>query len=78
MDVPECDKLSNADNDIRAIQEFFEFLTNTKQYSLCKTVDERFYPTNDTLLLLIYEHFGIDPIKLERERRELLEQWKHR
>jgi hypothetical protein len=70
----ELDKWANVnDEGVQAIQEFFEFLTNKKQYSLCKLVDERFFPTNDTLLLLIYEFHGIDPIKLEKERRKLLE-----
>lgn len=70
----ELDKWSAVHADSVILEEFLEFLSG-KGISLCEVYPphDQFYPVKQSLQDLIYEHFGIDPQKLEKERRELLE-----
>ena len=76
--VLEMDKLSEVHNEVRTIEQFFEFLSS-KGVLLCKSTDDEmtnipYMPIVESdIIKLIYENYDIDGIKLEQERRELLE-----
>lgn len=71
----ELEKWNKIHDDSLIINEFIEFLSS-KGYSIENIQGEYGYvkigpvPNSQDL---IYQFFGIDPIKLEKERRELLE-----
>ena len=73
------DKRAEFDVEIRAIEEFVEWLIE-HEYHIGKYLDDEYQRCNfrglprHQLSNLINESFGIDSEELERERRELLEQ----
>lgn len=77
--TPELDRLAALAVEQACLQEFFEWLSS-KRYEVCGWVDGHRFP--QPLLQkpddLIYEYLGIDPMKLERERRWLLENARQR
>ena len=65
-------KWDEAHDEAVDITNFLTFI-NSKGINLCE-VDtwDQFMPINKSQTDLIYEYFGINPVKLEKERRELL------
>jgi len=76
--IAELEKLDNVHEEIRTIEHFLEFLSG-KGILLCNPTDDTktsmsYVPiTISDMKNLIYEDYDIDPIKLEQERRQLLE-----
>lgn len=68
------DKWSKVHDDALIIEQFLDFL-NENKLSICQLSEEFdvFYPSKFTREDLIYKFFKIDPVKLESQRRELLQ-----
>lgn len=67
---PECNKLSAHIDSIHAIEEFLDFLSS-KHFFICEETFGQYTPINTNHI--IHDSFKIDQKKLERERREMLE-----
>ncbi len=71
--MKEVDRWSIVHESAKAIHEFVDYL-NENQISIGSISDNGlFLPTGKTLDDMIYECYGINPVKLEQERREILE-----
>lgn len=77
-ETPECDNLAALMGNIDAITEFFEW-AGEQGYQVGKYQpiegyrDEQFMPVSRTPHELALESLGLDPKKLETERRALLD-----
>jgi len=70
----QLNKWDEAHDEAVDITNFLAFL-NSKGINLCEINSlDQFMPINKSQTDLIYEYFGINPEKLEKERRELLAQ----
>lgn len=70
---PECEKLAHLSQERRIVHEFLEQLA-TRGISLCKVEQyDRYYPIAQSDDSLFMECYGIDPNKLEKERRAMLD-----
>lgn len=77
-DYPECEKLGRVHEQIVAITQFMEWLSG-KGVILGETKEviedfAGFYPCRKGIIELLNEYFDIDPKKLEKERRAMLEE----
>lgn len=72
METAELDRWSKVHSNAVVINEFLDFL-NEQGISLCILSGHTFFPCHKKGEDLIYECYNIDPEKLEKERRELLE-----
>jgi len=78
--MKECEKLAERTEEWNAIYPFMEWLLG-QNIELCKQ-DEKFrkegilvyYAIGKRIEDLLYEYFGINTEKLERERRQILEE----
>jgi len=76
-DYPECEKLSRVYDQIVAITQFMEWLGSKKiilgtWIKPIEGVDEAFYPCMKGTREFLNEYFGLDPEKMEKERRKML------
>ena len=72
--MSELDKWSKVHEAVVTVEEFLEWLESRGIILAQKYNDsERLYPTYRNRRKLLEEYFEIDATKLERERRELLE-----
>jgi len=71
---PECEKLAAVSEKSQAIGGFLEWLQGFKQVELAKWGDnDRLYPEYIVIESLLAEYFEIDMNKVEKERRQILE-----
>jgi hypothetical protein len=86
---PEHEKLHKVKDLSQSCGEFLDWLQNEKFIRLCTLEDERtinedeedeeelpagFYQINQSNTSLLAEYFGIDPNKLEEEKRQMLDE----
>ncbi len=75
---PECDKLLAVKNQSQAQGEFLDWLSD-KGIALCE-IDQNYYPmyvpVRKNTETLLAEYHGIDLNKVEKERKEMLEDLK--
>lgn len=72
---PEHEKLNKIADKSQVIGEFLEYLQDEKRYLLCELVCEtKYYPVHVSIQDLLADFFGIDQKKLEKEKREMLEE----
>ena len=67
----ELNKWDKVAESVADIKDFINFLSD-KEISLCVVKSEQFLPFTGSLDDLLYEHFDIDFVQLEQERRSLL------
>lgn len=72
MEYPECEKLQGLEAEHRAIMEFHEYLAG-KGFIICEYLDDTLVPVSKSAQALIFDTYGVDPVKLEAERRQILE-----
>ena len=71
---PNCERLASFENEHRAIMEFLEGMGENHSLGKWNTPTGRVVPLTYTEKNdLILKHFGVDPIGLENERSEKLE-----
>ena len=78
---PEHDRLSAFVDEQSTLSEFLEWL-RTQNIVLCKLEEngkyngygpvEEYFPIRESDQNLVHRHLGLDPLVLERERREML------
>jgi hypothetical protein len=74
VNYPECEKWAAVQPQVRAIQAFTEWLEIEKHYELARRGEEGQLTTiRDRVEDLLYQHFEIDPRKLDDERRAMLD-----
>lgn len=74
MKTPELEKMKAVQPKSQVIGEFLEWLTGEKGVTLAKyDKDNRLMPTHDHAEKLLAEFFEIDLVKVEREKRMILE-----
>lgn len=74
---PEHEKLKKVQDISQHIHEFFEFLQD-KELILSKWCEERggvFMPASERLTTLVAEFLDIDEKKLEKEKRQMIEEY---
>ena len=87
--MKDCEKLSQHTDEWNAIYPFIEWLQQNhmciavwrrkKDVEKCQEYLLEPYPYGQPIETLLYKYFGVNPEKLERERREILAQiraWK--
>ena len=72
---PECEKLAKVRNESQTIGEFLEWLMGTKEVILAKYQGklDTLTETRESIESLLAEFFGIDLKKVEKERRQMIE-----
>lgn len=72
--TPQCDKMKAVRPKSQAIGEFIEWLECEKGIFLCERLPNRenLYRTHCRIETLMAEHFGIDLVEVENERRAVL------
>lgn len=73
MKTPECDRWGKVVDDAKTIEEFMDFLSS-KGYIICLSNEYGYFPKMVSNRQIVYDYFEIDSDKLEKERRELLEE----
>lgn len=79
MDYPECEKMHKVAKETAAIGEFLEWLSENKKLTLCEYIEgyddtyDRYIPYHYQIEELLAEFFKIDLNKVEKERRQILE-----
>jgi len=75
-DLRACNKLVSVSKDSQKIGDFLYWLKEEKHISLCTLErvegEQGYWPTGYTVQKLLEEYFGVNPNKVEDERRELL------
>lgn len=69
---PHCEKLAGVSEEVRAINEFMEFL-QSKGLNICELRGDHYHPLYDRENDLAYEMYGIDSNELEKERSRILD-----
>ncbi|KKL98792.1 hypothetical protein LCGC14_1820880 [marine sediment metagenome] len=69
---PECEKLQGLEVEHRAIMEFHDYLAS-KGFVICEYIEDDLIHVSKSAQALIFDTYGIDPVKLEAERRQILE-----
>lgn len=74
---PECEKIADARDKSQAIGEFLSWLGEEKEIELAEwhkpgTDNERLFPVNINKEELLAEFFGIDLVRAEEERRQMI------
>lgn len=77
-EVSECEKLNQVSDENNIIHEFLEWLGSKGMFiARYEEVEEyseaRLLPVTGLQSDMVHDFLGIDPVKLEKERRELLE-----
>lgn len=80
MKTPELDKMRDVKEKSQAIGEFLDIFCRERGYVLCKfkeygkgSSDGEYLPVIASIEEILAEHFGINLIKVEKERQSLLE-----
>lgn len=79
----DCEKLARHTNEWNVIYPFIEWLREKKKVSLCRYQTEEEakaagyvfeipFRISESIEDLLYEYFDVDPVKVEKERREIL------
>ena len=71
---PEHAKMERIANESNAIGEFLEWLNANQGIVLARLKGRKLYYLSYTLENLLALHFGIDLIKVEQEKRKMLEE----
>ena len=71
---PESDKVAAVSKESQACGEFLDWLKQEKKLELCEREGGEWLPTFCPTQRLLEEFFGIDPNKLEAERRAMLDE----
>jgi len=82
MTYPEHEKLKKIQKQSQTIGTFLDWLQNERKptLQLCQvdTEVEHYYPTHVGIQDLLSEYFKIDLVKLEKEKREILDEFRRR
>ncbi len=71
---PEHEKLKNVEEESQRIGEFLDWLTHERGFVLAAWGKfESLYPQNYTVEGLLADYYKIDLIKIEKEKRQMLE-----
>lgn len=74
---PECEKLSGAASERLSIESFFDWLDD-KKFTVCERSEginwSEYLPVTTSRDRLILDFLGVDPVKLEAERRAMLDE----
>jgi hypothetical protein len=80
---PECDRLNAVSSEVSTLSEFLEWI-QSDGLVLCRLDDTgkicmdanvfEYFATHESAQDLIYRFFAIDPGKLDRERRAILDE----
>jgi hypothetical protein len=74
MKTPELEKMKAVQPKSQVIGEFLEWLTGEKEITLAKWSDhDTLMPVHEHTEKLLAEFFGINLVKVEREKRMILE-----
>lgn len=78
MRYPECEKLAEVSPAPQIVGNFLDWLSNKKNLTLCEWVDNdidegHHHPYHYQIEELLAEFFEIDLVKVEQERRQMLE-----
>lgn len=77
---PECDKMLAVKDESHAISAFLDFLQENG-YSICELIERNHhnwqpvYKSNEELMA---EHFGINLDRVEKERRQMLKEFRNK
>lgn len=71
---PESDKVLAVQKQSQACGEFLDWLKQEKLLMLCEDINGEWMPTFKSTEKLLQEFFDIDPDKLEKERRAMLDE----
>ena len=78
MDYPEHEKAKTLCREIEAVREFIDWLQKEKDLDICEFHDDGrrdpYFPYQGSVSNLLEEFFGIDPRKLEAEKRQMLDE----
>lgn len=74
---PECEKLKKVSKKSQVIGEFLDWLLGDGEYVIAEIVDddgdENLFPVHESTEQLLAAYFKIDLVKVEKERRALLD-----
>jgi len=73
-EYPESDKALAVKDCAQACGEFLDWLHQEKAFTLCEVVNGEYLPVFRSTEDLLHEFFEIDPVKLEKERRAMLDE----
>jgi len=79
MEYPELEKMKKIQDESQSIGQFIDWMEQKKQIWLCKyedsddKIDPRPMPISQGTQQLLAEYFEIDMVKVEEERRQILE-----
>jgi len=73
--TPECDKLVKVSKESQSIGAFLDWLLGEKGFVICESyeTDNDYVPISPGIEGLLSEYFKIDPVKVEIERRKILD-----
>lgn len=69
---PECEKLKAIGVEHRTIMEFHDYLMG-QGIVMCEYLEDSLVHVSKSAQALIFDMYNIDPVKLEAERRQILE-----
>jgi len=72
MQFPEHDKLGKVRDRSQATGAFLEWMREEKGWVIAKLFDDEYLPIHLTTERILGEYFGIDPVRLEAEKRAML------
>lgn len=74
MNYPECEKMKDVQEDSQKIGEFLDWLLNKRGLVICKWEKSGYFEYRRNIEELLAEYFGIDLNKVEKEKRQMLDE----
>lgn len=76
MNYPECEKMAAVEDKSQVIGEFLEWAKETQDFHLCiySGYGKEYIPIGITVERLLAKFFDIDIDKVEKEKRQILEE----